>query len=179
MSPVDVAQLLALAVVLGAAVFTDVKDRRIPNGITLTGALFALGLGTLEAGGFPTGAALGMAGALALGFPAFALGAFGAGDAKLLAVTGAFLGIGGLPSVLLYAGVAGGLLGLLSAVRRGVLIPVLLNTRGVFLHAATLGRRGSRQAIHDPDARTIPYGVAIAMGAVLAWFAPLSLGGLA
>ena len=172
-------QLLAMCIMLGIAVLTDVRERRIPNTVTVGGSIVALVLATIGAGGFPGAALLGMTVALALTVPLFALGALGAGDAKLLAAVGAFVGIGNLLPVVLYAGLAGGLLGLASSIRRGVILPVLLETRNTLVHILTLGRHGRRQTIEDPDARTIPYGVAIAAGAIAAWFFPITLGGTA
>jgi prepilin peptidase CpaA len=169
-------KLLALMAMLGVAVVTDLSDRRIPNWLTVSGVFMALALTGLDAGAVPAASLLGMTTALAVTVPFFALGVLGAGDAKLLAAVGAFVGPAGLLPVLLYSGVAGGLMGLAVAVRRGVIIPILLQTRGVLVHTVTLGRHGHRTTIEDPDAQTIPYGVAIAAGTVAAWFFPLSLG---
>lgn len=179
MDPFTTLQLLALLVMLGLAVVSDLRDRRIPNRVTVWGAVCGLILSAFAVGGVPTSALWGVAVALGLSFPAFALGVLGAGDAKLLAAVAAFTGLGGLPSVLLYAGLAGGVLGLASSIQRGTVIPVLLNLPGTFVYVATFGRRGAPQSIKDPNARTIPYGVAIAVGAVAAWFVPLSFGGAA
>ncbi|HSH75172.1 MAG TPA: prepilin peptidase [Longimicrobiales bacterium] len=169
-------KLLALLAMLGVAVTTDLRERRIPNRLTVTGALAAVALSTFEGSGAFGASLAGMLAALGLSIPFFALGAVGAGDAKLLAAVGAFVGIGGLVPVLLYSAVAGGLLGVASAVRRGVILPALLQTSGLLIHAVTLGRRGSRTTIDDPNAQTIPYGVAIAAGTVVAFLLPLSIG---
>jgi prepilin peptidase CpaA len=179
MTPVAAVKLLAMLAMLGVAVFTDLRERRIPNKVTLSGAVAALLLSALEIGGIPTGALLGLGVALAVSFPAFALGALGAGDAKLLAAVGAFVGGSGLFAVLIYSGFAGGLLGLASAIRRGVIIPVLLETKNLAIWMVTFGHKGARRTIQDPEARTVPYGVAIAVGAVLAWIYPIPLGGAA
>lgn len=176
MEAVPSLQVTALVVVLGLAVVSDLRDRRIPNRLTVWGGGCGLVLSALAVGGFPTSAVLGVLVSLGLSLPAFALGLVGAGDAKLLAAVGAFVGLGVLPSVLLYGALAGGVIGLASAVQRGTVIPVLLNLPGTFKYLATFGRRGSPRTIQDPDARTIPYGVAIAVGAVAAWFFPFTLG---
>ena len=179
MDPLTTLQLLALLVMLGLAVVSDLRDRRIPNRVTVWGAACGLVLAALAVGGVPSSSLLGMGVALGISFPAFALGVLGAGDAKLLAAVAAFVGLGALPSVLLYGGLAGGVLGLASSIQRGTVIPVLMNLPGTFVYVVTFGRRGAGQTIEDPNARTIPYGVAIAAGAVAAWFAPLSFGGAA
>jgi prepilin peptidase CpaA len=170
-------QLAALLTMLGLAVVSDLRDRRIPNRVTVWGAGCGVVLSALAVKGIPSSALLGILVALGLGLPAFALGLLGAGDAKLLAAVASFVGLSALPSVLIYGGLAGGVLGLASSVQRGTVIPVLMNLPGTFVYVVTFGRRGTRQSIEDPNARTIPYGVAIAAGAVGAWFVPLSLGG--
>lgn len=176
MSTLVTVKFLALLAMLGTAVVTDLRERRIPNQLTVSGATAAVLLSAFEVGGLPAASILGLAVALGLAIPFFALGALGAGDAKLLAAVGAFMGFGGLLPVLLYSGIAGGVMGLAVSIRRGVILPVLLHTRSVLVHTLTLGRMGSRTTIEDPDAQTIPYGVAIAVGTVTAWFLPLTLG---
>jgi prepilin peptidase CpaA len=165
----------AMVTMLVLAVATDLSERRIPNKLTVSGAIAALLISTIEVGGIPASSMLGLVTALAVTIPLFALGALGAGDAKLLAAVGAYTGIGGLLPVVLYSGVAGGVLAIVTATRRGVILPVLLQTRGVLMHTISFGRYGSRTTIDDPDAHTIPYGVAIAVGSVVAFFFPFSL----
>ena len=169
-------KFLALLAMLATAVFTDIRERRIPNELTVVGAAVAIALSCVQVMGLPVSNLLGMIVGLALAIPFFALGALGAGDAKLLSAVGAFVGVGALLPVLLYSAIAGGVIAVAVAVRRGVILPVLLQTRGVLLYAVSMGRLGARQTIEDPNATTIPYGVAIAAGTVMAWFFPISLG---
>ena len=169
--------LLALLALVGIAVFTDLRERRIPNWLTVSGVLVGLTLAAFETAGFPTAALLGVVAALAVAFPLFALGGIGAGDVKLLAAVGAFVGPAGLLPVIIYGGLAGGVLALASAIRRGVVVPVLMSSLGLMLHLITLGRRGERPTLATPGAHSVPYGVAIAVGAVGAWFFPLYVGG--
>jgi hypothetical protein len=69
-------------------------------------------------------------------------------------------------------------LAVLSTIRRGVILPVLLATQNLLLFWVTLGRRGERSALGAPGAHSVPYGVAIAAGAVVGWFFPIELGGV-
>jgi len=176
MNPLNLFHFLALAVVLGAAVFTDLRERRIPNLITVPGFLLGLSLGVLVEGGFPVMALTGSILGLVVALPFLALGGIGGGDAKLLIAVGAFVGPGGLFSVVLYGAVVGGLLALGSAARRGALRPVLINSGKLFLSLATMGQHGERISLDSPEAHSIPYGVAIAAGTVVTWFLPFSLG---
>jgi len=166
-----------LTVLLAIAVTTDLRARRIPNWLTVGGTVLALGIGAVQVGGVPTQALVGLGVALCLGFPLFALRGIGAGDAKLLAMVGAFVGPGVLLSVVLYAGIAGGILAAFSAIRRGVILPVLIGSKELALHLVTFGRLGSRRSLDMPGAHTVPYGVAIAAGTVAAWFFPVLLAG--
>jgi prepilin signal peptidase PulO-like enzyme (type II secretory pathway) len=88
---------LALSLALAAAVVIDVRTRRIPN--WLTGGLAAGGFGLAFGGGSvtPWQALLGLALGLALMLPGHVIGATGAGDVKLMAAVGAFLGPGRRP----------------------------------------------------------------------------------
>jgi Flp pilus assembly protein protease CpaA len=66
--------------------------------------------------------------------------------------------------------VAGGVLALAEAGRRGVILPVLFRSRQLVGHWATGGRSGERLTLASPGAVTVPYGVAIAVGGLAAWF---------
>jgi len=64
---------------------------------------------------------------LALFFPVFALGGMGAGDVKLLAAIGAWLGPVGAGWTALYGALAGGLMALIVALARGYLRTAFAN----------------------------------------------------
>jgi len=111
---------LALMVLLGAAVVSDLRARRIANSINL----LVLVLGLIQAaalGGGVVGlwhAVLGVLVALVIWFPMFALRLIGAGDAKLMAASSAWLGWQGALTASLVTGAAGGLLGAYWLLRR-------------------------------------------------------------
>jgi prepilin peptidase CpaA len=155
---------------VGYAGWIDLRTRRIPNWLTLGILLFGLmlkaptGLGPLASGAI--GAALGLALAVVL----FGLGAVGGGDGKLLIGVGAFLGHERFVGALLLIAVLGGLLGVFEAVRRGVILPAVLNAGGMIRRWLTLGRSGERRTVESPGAVTVPYGVAIATGSIVWWF---------
>jgi prepilin peptidase CpaA len=108
MSP---AEMVAVALG-GAAVIADLRSRRIPNWLSVSGVAAGILCGACNAGA--RGAAMAVAGAGA-GFAAFLLfhllGGLGGGDVKLMAAFGAFLG----PSDVLTAAVIGALAGALLA----------------------------------------------------------------
>lgn len=108
-------QGVAVAIAL-AAVVTDLKSRRIPNLLTFGAALAAIVAHGYAAGW--TGAGTSIAGWLvgaAFFFPFFALGGMGAGDVKLMAAVGAWLGPGAIVWVALYSSIAGAVMALVVA----------------------------------------------------------------
>jgi prepilin peptidase CpaA len=168
-----------LACLLAWAVATDVRSRRIPNKLVVLGILSGLALQatvTPGAGLFsePFGAlglvkaAAGMLLGLVLLLPMYALGALGAGDVKLLAMIGTFLGpldtVGaGLSSVL-----AGGLLAVLVALCQGSLRKVAGNVKLMVLGSVLRGMSGGSARVDAAPATTgqLPYAIAIATGTV-------------
>jgi len=120
--PFKIALLVTLAA-LAASVVTDLRERRIPNAVTLPALVLVFGLFGL-AGGWPLvwNALLGGAVcAVPLLFAALP-GWIGMGDVKLIAVSGAAAGWPGALSVLLLVALAGGVQAILQwvwAVSRG------------------------------------------------------------
>lgn len=164
---------LGLCALCVPAAWWDVRTRRIPNALVVSGLAAALGLraafGTGAFGAGLAGAALG----LAVTLPLFALGGMGGGDVKLLAAVGAFLGPARLPLALLVTALLGGFLALFAVVRRRALGRTLSNLGGTLRAAALALAARNRAALRTalpkpgPDAVTIPYGVPIAAGALL------------
>lgn len=161
---------LVLLVVIGAAL--DLRSRRIPNWLTASGLMLALvlrGLGGIESFGL----ALGMAtAALLLGLPLFILGGLGGGDVKFLAAIAAFLEPHQVLPAVVLAALAGAVIALAGAARRGVLLPLLLDAGQLAMSLATFGRRGARRTLHNISSASVsvPYGLAIGVGALMAWF---------
>ena len=177
MIPLTTVQLLALMSLLSVAVVTDLRERRIPNKVTVSGLVAGLIIAAVMEVGFPLMALAGAVVALLFSFPLVALGAIGAGDAKLLTAVGAFVGPGGILSVLIYGAIAGGILALISAVQTKTLFTTVSNSGKLFLNLITLGRHGARIGLNSPGVHAVPYGLAIAAGALATWFFPFSLGG--
>jgi prepilin peptidase CpaA len=167
---------LVFALVLSLSVVYDLTERKIPNALTLGGLLAALSLRLVMDPASVWSGVLGAGLGLLVALPLFALGAFGAGDGKLLVAVGAFLGLNGLPAAILATGVFGGLLAAFSLWRRGILLPALLQARDLALHWVTLGRGGKRRTLETSSGDSaVPYGVAIAAGAALVWATGITL----
>jgi Flp pilus assembly protein protease CpaA len=109
MSTSETAAPLALLALLVIATQSDLRRHRIPNGVSLVGLIAGLALQGIG-NGLP-GLLLGLAGAtvgLLCFAPFYLLRGMGAGDVKLLAAAGAFLGPQGALVAALFSLVAGG-----------------------------------------------------------------------
>jgi len=158
------------SVLLVIACVTDVRWRRIPNALVLTLALTGFAFSVWVD---PWLVGLGRArGGLALGFGIwimfFVIGAIGAGDVKLFAAAGAWLGPAATWRAALVGAAIGGVLAIAMLVRerraRQGLESVMtsISTRSLAVLSNRPGTTKSQQ---------LPYGVALACGVlVVAWF---------
>lgn len=162
------ALLIALMGVLAIASVSDYTSRRIPNVLTAGAFVVALALRALVGADVLLDGLAGACLALLIALPVFARRGIGGGDAKLLIAVGAFVGPSVLVPVLLATALVGGVMSLGAAALRGTLLPVLFNTRDLLGNVLTLGRRGARTSLDTPGAVSVPYGVAIALGTVIA-----------
>ncbi|MGH9409203.1 MAG: A24 family peptidase [Vicinamibacterales bacterium] len=160
------APILVLILGLAIAVVIDVRSRRIPN--WLTGAIAGAGFG-LAAGGAavtPGQAALGLFAGLGLMMPGHLIGATGAGDVKLMAAIGTVVGPSFVFRVFLYSAVAGGVLALVVAARRGI-VAATVRSAGHLIVAP----REARARVESPArVNRFAYGPAIAAGTFAALF---------
>ena len=156
-----------LLLFLAGAVITDLRARLIPNVLVLAGALTGLSLATLHPEGIGFLRALGgLALGLAIFLPMYLLRAMGAGDVKLMAMAGAFLGPAAIVEAALWVMLTGGALALMFALRRGVARRMAANLREMFfLAAASVQIRTLPDFSTGPQtAARLPYAVAIALG---------------
>ena len=161
--------LMALLVI---AAVIDMKTGRIPNWLVFGGALYALVYNTMSPL-YPRDIGILFAlGGLAVGLvallPAYLFRVMGAGDVKLMAMVGAFIGAWATVGAVLATLVAGGVLALALAMWAGRTVRLLRNvaavSRGTMVTMAT-GIGGL--AVHaGPSAGKMPYGVAIAVGTI-------------
>jgi prepilin peptidase CpaA len=135
-------QFAAVAVMtigLSASAF-DVTTKRIPNALTFTAAVCAL-VFHVATGGLPGlgSSALGLAAGLAIFFPIFALGGMGAGDVKLLACLGAWLGPLDVLRTGVFGAIAGGVVAMVVMVLRGYARQALTNIWFLLSHWRVVG----------------------------------------
>ena len=121
---------IPLLSLLAAAAWHDARSFRIPNSIIVSGLVLGIALNSyLPAGLGFSAAALGLLAGLFGLLPLYLLRIWGAGDVKLMAVVGAFLGPAGLLGALLISFLMGGLAAFLVAMQRGSVGLLLQNLR--------------------------------------------------
>jgi prepilin peptidase CpaA len=171
-----------LVTLLLGAIAYDIKWRRIPNGLVLAGLLLGLLLHFIQlflserslAGGSWWSPVLGCVVGFTLFMPLHVLRAMGAGDVKLMAMVGTFVGTKSVVVAVLYTLVAGGLLSLVFMLIYGVAVQTISNLRVILRDLAQ--RASGRQTIrHEPlqvTAARLPYAVAIGIGTMAALLSP-------
>lgn len=156
--------LLVLALVLIIAVYGEVKENRIPNWLTLAGMASGLLLGYLHG----DRAFMHHLGGLVIGFGFlfifYVFGGIGGGDVKLMGAVGALMGAELIKPTLFYTAAIGAVLALLIVIWRKDFWDRLAWGLGklAFWRSAV----GERPAQAGPV--TVPYGVAIAAGCLVA-----------
>jgi len=159
----------ALSIGIVACVF-DLRTRRIPNALTLGGAVAAFSYALLALGitGFGRSLAGWLVG-LAIFLPFFLLGGLGAGDVKLQACLGAWLGPAMALHGALYSAIAGGVLALIVALATGYLRTAVDNLYSLFFHFRVVGVRPYPElTLERGKGPRLPYAVPIAAGAAAA-----------
>lgn len=162
------ASLALLAVLLVTAASVDVREHRIPNALIFPGAVAALLFAHLP-GGSLSGSLAGVAVGLAMGLPLYWLRAMGAGDVKLMGMTGAFLGGVDMFGAALVIFVVGGVMGLVAVARRRAFAQLGANLKQMTYGGLVNAMTNSGPAIEAPgrSVGVLPYGVAIAAGTLL------------
>ncbi len=159
--------LVLIAILLFACAF-DLRQRRIPNRLLAVGLLGAtiLHLSSASASALLTTLVAGFALGLVMFLPLYLLGGMAAGDVKLMATVGAFLG----PSLVFQASLAtyccGGVLALSIVLYRRRGRAALANVFALLLPVMMLGKapRQERAAASAASVGGMPYAVAITCG---------------
>ena len=166
---------VALAALMLLAAVYDVRLRRIPNWLCLTGLGLGLALhfrlwqfsGLRQAG-------LGAALALAVYFPLFALIAKGGGDVKLMAATGALVGPSNWFAIFLLTALFGGVFAISLLAIRGGLVQAIRNVATILIqlvHFRAPHRTDATLDIAHPSAVTLPHAIPICAGTLaFLWF---------
>ena len=157
---------------LSIAAISDVRTGRIPNWLVFTGVLYALAYNALYPV-YPRDIGILFAlGGLLVGLvallPGYLLRVLGAGDVKLMAMVGSFIGTWAAVEAVLASLVAGGILALVLSLYSGRLPLMLCNVaalfRGAVLTFATVP--GGLTVQGGRSAGRMPYGLAITLGTI-------------
>lgn len=162
--------LVLLAIVLTIAVVTDIRTRKIYNWLTFPAILLGIVFNAWEHGWPGMLFSLEGVGVACLSLVLFALlGGMGAGDVKLLWAVGAMMGPGFTVWALLFTTLAGGVIGILFAARRGVLGFTIKNAlTGGHVFAAVQSPDSLKGMANASKAGKIAYAPAIALGVIAA-----------
>ncbi len=160
-------------IVLSVATFTDLRSRRIPNWLVLP----FLVAGFAVSGWFHGWHGLGQSlegSALGLGIYGllFFMGGMGAGDVKLCAAIGAWIGPWQLMIALVITAMAGGVMVVCWAIAGGF-VKELFSGAGnlAFGGKRSGGVRDPEMKLSNPKRRKMPYAPAIAIGTLISFFA--------
>jgi prepilin peptidase CpaA len=161
-----------LMTLLIAAAWIDLRTNRIPNLLTLIGIVFA----TLYNGVYPVyhdqNGWLVALGGLSIGFiifiPLYVLKVMGAGDVKLVATVGAFLGPWPTIWAILWSCVAGGIIALALLLWTGNARRAIVNIISLIHHNLQMAPMGHLDFTLPSSVSTgkLPYAVAIAAGTI-------------
>jgi prepilin peptidase CpaA len=164
----EVMKLLLLVPMAVFIMYYDVRYRRIPN--LFVACLLIGGLTiNISFGGF-SGAVSSLEG-LGLAFlPMFLIhlfGAMGAGDVKLFGAVGAVVGVSLVPLTFVIVVMLGAVLAVYTMLRSGTVFSTLHGVLRIFVGIMP-GWEMPRFAIPSDRKHTIPYGVAIMLGSLIA-----------
>jgi len=159
----DVLLIVPLLALLGAAVCSDIRSHRIPNLYLLLGGIAAIA-GQVWLSGVE--GLIAWAGGLAIGLlgflPLYGFGGMAAGDVKLMAVVGSYLGMSGAFWAVVFSLLAGTVLGL------GILLYKKQLLRSLQRYWAIASLRAYIDPPLDDAARQrFPYAIAILLGSLV------------
>lgn len=167
----DPRSIVLFGLLVTAAVI-DARSNRIPNWLTLYGTVFGLLYSAFVPFYLHQGFLWSLGGwALGLGllFPFYLMRVMGAGDVKLMAMSGALLGVTGVQGSILGSLVAGGIVAVGYAIRVGKLREMLRNVAHILHVGGLLALAGvpvgTTTSGWVPIGK-LPFGVAIAAGTI-------------
>ena len=169
-------------IVLAVATFTDLRSRRVPNWLVLPFLLAGFVVSPWRQDWNGHGQGFGWPG-LGQSFAGFALavlvygflfwmGGMGAGDVKLCAAIGAWIGPSQLFLALILTGLAGGVMVLFWAIYAGFFKELFSGAGDLLFGWIRRGMvRDPEMVLANPLKRKMPYAPAIAVGTLMSFFA--------
>jgi len=165
LKPIVLAGAVLLSVIAGA---TDLRSRRIPNWLTVSGLLLGVASNSLLGGWSGLKASLLGAGlGLAVLLPFVLVRSLGAGDWKLAGALGAFTGWRLLVDLLMGSIFVAGIMAVALVIYKGRVRQTIENMGHILSSLLTFRMPESRVSLDNPDSLKVPYGVALALTVVL------------
>lgn len=158
--------------IVTVAMITDLQERKIFNWLTFPSMLLGLILNVVYFG-LPGlyGSLLGFVVGVLIFLIGFFMNAMGAGDVKLMAVVGLWLGWPATIAAVIYVTLFGGLISIIAAAANGQLLQMFKNVYW-FMVGLFLPGGKANAALAKSAAPPVPYGVSIALGTYLALIYP-------
>jgi prepilin peptidase CpaA len=158
-------------IVAALATATDIHSRRIPNWLVIPFLFTGIAASCWVNGwrGFSQSFS-----GLGLGFLVygilFLMGGMGAGDVKLCAAIGAWIGPNQLFIALIFTGMVGGLMAVCWSIYAGFFRDMLVSTCDLISFRELFGKHSDRKPTLDGhNSRKIPYAPAIAIGTMMSF----------
>ena len=161
--------VVLIAVLLVAAIY-DLRFRRIPNWLNLSGVILGVAVNTLlfARNGF-LAAVLGITFSLLVYVPLYLIRGMGAGDVKLMAAVGAIAGPWNWLGIFVATALLGGLVALVFVACKRRLHETCFNVALVVTELSQCrmpSKSNSQLDVRHPRAFGMPHGVLIALGAL-------------
>ena len=155
--------------ILAVACIADLRTRRIPNLLTFSAAGLALLFHFITGGVSAVGwSVAGYVLGAVLFFPLFALRGMGAGDVKLLAAVGGWIGPGQVAIAALLTSLVGGIMAVGVALATGYLMTALSNLWMLLTHWRVMGVRPvSAVTLEGSRGPRLAYAVPITIGTMV------------
>jgi prepilin peptidase CpaA len=166
------AQDALLILLVTACAVTDFRSWRIPDAFTYPAMIAGLAINAMEGPDRLLWAIAGLAAGLLVLYPGYRIGGVGAGDLKLMAAVGALQGLWFVLSAAVAGTIAGALMALVVIVsmRRGGVMDILKRSVSVARLLVSPGRNVRIPPAIRRASVPIPFGVAIAIGTLTAWW---------
>jgi len=160
--------LTGAVLVAAIAGIADLRSRRIPNWLTVSGLLVGIAVHMFFQGwtGVKT-SLLGVVLGLGLLLPFVLLRSLGAGDWKLAGALGAFAGPSRLMDLLIGSIFVAGLMAAALVIYKGRVRETVRNIGHILVSLVTFRLPGTRVSLDNPDALKVPYGGALAFTTIL------------
>jgi prepilin peptidase CpaA len=161
--------MILIALVLTAAI-SDLRTRRIPNWLSLTGVISGIALNTFlfEWTGLKQSLE-GMAIAFGIYFVLYLFRAMGAGDVKLMAAVGAFVGPSNWLMIFMMTALLGGVCAVCILVWNKRMRKTLDNVSFILfemMHMRAPYMAREELSVKSPKAFTLPHGAVISLGCI-------------